>query len=82
MHRVYVAWDTDDAKRFLGFLETHGIRGRIIEDKEYPARGEMHDVEASPEVWISEEALVAQALDLASKFEVQRGTRPPREADA
>ena len=72
MHRVYVAWDTAEAKRFLRFLEDRGIHGRVIEDRDFPARGEMHDSEASSEVWIADEAALPQALALASDFETQR----------
>src|SRR4051812_42003774 len=39
MHRVYVAWDAEEAKRFLRVLESHGIRGKVIEDREFPSRG-------------------------------------------
>ena len=77
MERVYVAWDAEDARRFLRVLEGHGIRGRVLEDREFPARGEFHDTEGAPEVWISDPAHVARALELASVHEAQpRGVKP------
>ena len=81
MHRVFVAWDAVEAQRFLALLESHGIRGRVIEDREFPSRGELHDTEGAPEVWIHEEGQVAQALDLASGFERQRKPAAPVEDD-
>ncbi len=84
MHRVYVAWDADDAKRFVRLLESHGIRGRIIEDREYPARGELHDTEGAPEVWINDASQLPTALELAAGFETARrkGDAPsPDDAD-
>lgn len=84
MHRVYVAWDAEDARRFLRVLEGHGIRGRVLEDREFPTRGEFHDTEGAPEVWISEPSDLARALELASHHEaLPRGAKPkPREAPA
>jgi hypothetical protein len=72
MHRVLVAWDAAEARRFLELLESHGIHGRVIEDREFPARGEMHDVEGAPEVWISDERQVPKALELVAGFESKR----------
>ena len=80
MHRVYVAWDAEEARRFLRVLESHGIRGKVIEDREFPSRGELHDTEGAPEVWISDAALMPKAHELASGFESQRG-KPKAEPD-
>ena len=78
MHRVYVAWDTAEAKRFLRVLQDHGIHGKVIEDRDFPARGELHDSEASTEVWIADESVLDRALALASDFEARRnGGREP-----
>jgi hypothetical protein len=77
MHRVYVAWDAEDARRFLKVLEGHGIRGRVIEDREFPTRGEYHDTEGAPEVWISDATGLSKALELASVHEaLPRGAKP------
>lgn len=82
MHRVYVAWDADDARRFVTLLEARGIKGRIIEDRNFPARGELHDAEESPEVWISDEAHVAEAMELASELEARRRERTKGDGEA
>jgi hypothetical protein len=79
MHRVFVAWDAAEAKRFQSLLESHGIRARVIEDREYPSRGELHDTEGAPEVWIHDASQVQHALELASGFESKRA--PPPEAE-
>ena len=87
MHRVYVAWDAAEAKRFLRHLESHGIKGKVIEDREFPERGELHDTEGAPEVWISDAAHLALAIQLASGFESQRAgggasdAQPTKDAD-
>ena len=78
MHRVYVAWDAEEARRFLRVLESHGIRGRVIEDREYPSRGEGHDTEGAPEVWITDAGSLEQAMSLASGFESKaRASKAP-----
>ena len=82
MHRVYVAWDAEEARRFLRFLESHGIRGRVIEDREFPSRGELHDTEGAPEVWISDPTQIERATELASGFDAQRKPSPTPEPDA
>ena len=84
MHRVYVAWDVDDAKRFVRVLLDQGIVGRVIEDREYPERGEGHDTEGAPEVWIIDAAVLARALELAAAFEAGKRpveAPPPDDAD-
>jgi len=81
MHRVFVAWDAPEAKRFLKLLESHGIRGRMLEDREFPSRGEPHDTEGAPEIWIHDATRVQEALDLASGFESKRAPPPPDDAD-
>ena len=86
MQRVYVAWDAEEARRFLRHLESHGMRGRVIEDREYPARGELHDTEGAPEVWISDPEQLARAMELAQIFESERragkGSEPPGDGEA
>ena len=79
MHRVLVAWDADDAKRFLRHLESHGIRAHVLEDREYPQRGELHDTEGAPEVWIDDVSKLPRAQELAAEFEAKRrdAGRPP-----
>jgi hypothetical protein len=72
MHRVLVAWDADEARRFLRILESHGISGRMIEDREFPERGELHDTEGAPEVWISNPAELSRAMELVVDFESKR----------
>ena len=72
MHRVLVAWDAEEAKRFLKNLAGHGIKGHVLEDREYPERGELHDTEGAPEVWIDDASLLPRALELAAEFEAQR----------
>lgn len=81
MHRVFVAWDAAEAKRFLKLLESHGIRGRVIEDREFPSRGEPHDTEGAPEVWIHDGTQVQEALDLVSGFEAKRPPEPEPEPE-
>ena len=76
MHRVYVAWDVAEAKRFVTFLHDHGISGRVIEDRDFPSRGELHDAESTSEVWISDESVLERALALASDFETRRNGGP------
>jgi hypothetical protein len=72
MQRVYVAWDAEDARRFVRHLESLGIKGRMIEDREYPERGELHDTEGAPEVWIGDASVLERALAIAAEFEVER----------
>ena len=73
MHRVYVAWDADEARRFVRLLQSHGIVGRIIEDRDFHTRDEgVHDTEGAPEVWISDAGQIARATELAQGFESQR----------
>lgn len=79
MVRVYVAWDAAEARRFLKLLESNGIRGRVIEDREFPARGELHDTDGAPEVWITDASQLPRALELASGFESERR---PKDDDA
>ena len=79
MHRVFVAWDVEEAHRFVRFLQSHGIRGKLIEDREFPSRGEPPDTEGAPEVWISDPSLLQRALELASGFESK--PKPVPEAD-
>ena len=83
MHRVYVAWDAEEARRFVRFLQSHGMVGRMIEDREFPSRHEgVHDTEGAPEVWISDAAQLPRALELAQEFEAQRrGGGKPADAD-
>ena len=80
MHRVYVAWDADEAKRFVRFLESHGIHGRLIEDREFPGRGELHDTEGAPEVWIVDASHLPRALELAKEFESKRAPKGPADS--
>jgi hypothetical protein len=79
MHRVFVAWDLEEAKRFLKVLESHGLHGRVIEDREFPSRGELHDTEGAPEVWIHDATHLPRALELASGFESKRKPAPEAE---
>jgi hypothetical protein len=72
MHRVYVAQDVKEAKAFLEVLQTHDIHGRIIEDQDFPERGELHDADAITEVWIAESDHLDRAKELALEFEDRR----------
>jgi len=72
MHRVYVAQDVKEARAFLKVLESHGIRGRIIEDQDFPERGEIHDADAITEVWTADGAQIEKARELALEFEDRR----------
>ena len=72
MHRVHVAWDVAEAKRLLRLLASHGIRGCVLEDREFPERGELNDSEGAPEVWINDVSLLPRAFELAAEFEAQR----------
>lgn len=80
MHRVYVAWDAAEARRFLAVLRGRGINGRVIEDEDVRERGGLHDAESAPEVWITDESRVPEALELASDFEKLR--EPARGGEA
>jgi hypothetical protein len=85
MHRVYVAWDAEEARRFLRFLKSHGMTGQMIEDRSFPTRDEgVHDTEGAPEVWISDASLLPRATELAQLFEQQRKApaEPVEPADA
>ena len=77
MHKVFVAWDADEAKRFVKVLRDNGIQGRIIEDRGFPSRGVADEGEGAPEVWIADEAALAKALELAQGFE--SASRKPKE---
>jgi len=69
MHRVYVAQDVKEAKAFLKVLQSHDIHGRIIEDQDFPERGELHDADAITEVWIADTQHLDKAKELALEFE-------------
>lgn len=74
MHRVYVAWNATEARKFLDVLTAHRIRGKVIEDREFPVRGELHDSETEAEVWIDDPEAVARARELALDYESRRRT--------
>lgn len=82
MQRVYVAWDAEEARRFLRVLQSHGISGRVIEDRDFHTRDEgVHDTEGAPEVWISDAEQLARATELAQGFESKREAATRKEPD-
>ena len=78
MQRVYIARDPLDGNMLKSFLESHGIKAHVQDERTHSLHGEVPFV--YPSVWVRDEDL-EEARKLVERYETEQGKPPEDEAE-